>query len=336
MEPGLSSRDRLAPAAGGRLAVWAPPTGMLARQQGARNPEAFSARHGCATLRFAMERERHDSGPPLPPGPGGAMPILLSFGLVAFLLVSFLTMGTLIEWLRPGGTNDPVNLLFVGLVAFPLTVLAGLQVDPAGFVSLRVGLGVGPTRAMTATFAILLGLAAVLPLSELDNVVQHYLPLGDEEQVALLKLVAFDGWAGHLAKVLALAVVTPIGEEILFRGVMQRWLRRSHGRLAAIVVSSLLFGLAHLSLRLFVPVFLLGLAFAWIADRAHSALPTIGAHAAYNAVPFLFPPQVADVPGWTPAPGTEAAHLPVAWVTGSSVACLVLLYLIWWSTLRRE
>jgi len=33
-----------------------------------------------------MERERRDSGPPLPPGPGGAYPVLVSFAIVVFLL----------------------------------------------------------------------------------------------------------------------------------------------------------------------------------------------------------------------------------------------------------
>jgi membrane protease YdiL (CAAX protease family) len=283
-----------------------------------------------------MGRERRDTGPPLPPGPGGVLPILVSVGLVAFLLAGFLTLGAIIEWLRPGGLDDPVNLLLVGLVAFPLSVFVGLRIDPAGFESLRTGLGAGPTRTATATFAILFGLAAVLPLSEVDNMVQHFLPLSDEEQRALFKLVAFDGWTSQLAKVLAIAVVTPIGEEILFRGIILRWLRRSYGRLLAILGSAVLFSAAHLSLRMLLPIFLLGLAFGWVADRARSALPTIGAHAAYNAVPFLFPPDVADVPGWTPAPGSEPAHLPALWVVGSAATCLVLLYLIWWSTLRRD
>jgi hypothetical protein len=283
-----------------------------------------------------MERERRDSGPPLPPGPGGAYPVLVSIAIVVFLLAGFLTLGAVVEWVRPGGSDDPINLLFVGLAIFPLTVLVALQLDREGFETLRGGLGLRPSRSATAVVALLFGLAAVLPLAELDNILQGVFPLDEAERTALLKLIGYQDWASHLAKVFAIAVVTPIGEEIIFRGIVLRWLRRSYGRLAAVAVSSLLFAAAHLSVRMFLTVLLLGIAFGWIADRARSVLPTIGAHAAYNAVPFLFPPQVADVPGWAPAADTSAAHLPTLWVVGSSAACIVLLYFIWWTTLRRD
>jgi membrane protease YdiL (CAAX protease family) len=283
-----------------------------------------------------MERERRESGPPLPPGPGGSWPLVVSVALVAFLLAGFLTLGSLVEWLRPGGLRDPVNLLLVGLAVFPLTVLVGLRLDPDGFDRLRSGLTLGPARTSTGVFALLFGLAAVLPLAELDNLLQYLVPQDAAERTELLRLVAFDGWGSQLAKVFAIAVVTPIGEELIFRGILLRWLRRSYGRLAALAASSVLFGAAHLSLRLFLPTLLLGLAFGWMVDRGRSVLPAIGAHAAYNAVPFLLSPDVADVPGWTPAADAGIAHLPPLWVVGSSAACVVLLYLIWWSTLRRD
>lgn len=283
-----------------------------------------------------MERERRESGPPLPPGPGGSWPLVVSVALVAFLLAGFLTLGALVEWLRPGGLRDPVNLLLVGLAVFPLTVLVGLRLDPDGFDRLRSGLTLGPARTSTGVFALLFGLAAVLPLAELDNLLQYLVPQDAAERTELLRLVAFDGWGSQLAKVFAIAVVTPIGEELIFRGILLRWLRRSYGRLAALAASSVLFGAAHLSLRLFLPTLLLGLAFGWMVDRGRSVLPAIGAHAAYNAVPFLISPDVADVPGWTPAADAGIAHLPPLWVVGSSAACVVLLYLIWWSTLRRD
>ncbi|MBN1773324.1 MAG: CPBP family intramembrane metalloprotease [Deltaproteobacteria bacterium] len=283
-----------------------------------------------------MERERRESGPPLPPGPGGAWPVLVSVALVAFLLAGMFTLAALVEWLRPGGILDPVNLLLVGLAIFPLTVLVGLRIDPDGFARLRDGLTLGPARTSTTVFALLLGLAAVLPVAELDNLLQYLVPQDPEERRQLLRMMSFEGWASQLAKVFAIAVVTPIGEELIFRGILLRWLRRSYGRLPALLGSSVLFAVAHLSLRGLLPYVLLGLAFGWVVDRSRSVLPAIGAHAAYNAVPFLFPPELADVPGWTPAADAAIAHLPSLWVVGSSAACVVLLYLIWWSTLRRD
>jgi membrane protease YdiL (CAAX protease family) len=283
-----------------------------------------------------MEHERRDSGPPLPPGPGGAYPVLVSIAIVVFLLAGLVTVHAVVDWVRPGGNDDPINMLFAGLAVFPLTVLVALQLDREGFDTLRGGLGLRPSRSATVILALLFGLAAVLPLAELDNILQGVFPLDEAERTALLKLYGYEDWTAHLAKVLALAVVTPIGEEIIFRGIVLRWLRRSYGRLAAVAVSSLLFAAAHLSLRNFLIILLLGIAFGWIADRARSVLPTICAHAAFNGVPLLILSQIADVPGFVPTADTSAAHLPTLWVVGSSAACIVLLYLIWWTTLRRN
>ena len=57
-----------------------------------------------------MDEERRESGPPLPPAAGGFLPLALSLALAAFLLSAFATLGTLAEYVRPGGLRDPMNL----------------------------------------------------------------------------------------------------------------------------------------------------------------------------------------------------------------------------------
>lgn len=49
----------------------------------------------------------------------------------------------------------------------------------------------------------------------------------------------------HWADLLILAAIAGIGEEILFRGVLQPWLERAWGLNAGLVASSLVFGLVH-------------------------------------------------------------------------------------------
>lgn len=49
----------------------------------------------------------------------------------------------------------------------------------------------------------------------------------------------------HWADLLILAAVAGIGEEVLFRGVLQPWLERAWGLDAGLIASSLVFGLIH-------------------------------------------------------------------------------------------
>ena len=65
-------------------------------------------------------------------------------------------------------------------------------------------------------------------------------------------------------------------------------------------------------------------------------MPAVATHTLYNATPFLLPPGAFDIPGWAPAPGETVQHLPAPLVVGGGAACLILVYAVWWSTLKRD
>jgi uncharacterized protein len=85
---------------------------------------------------------------------------------------------------------------------------------------------------------------------------------------------------------LAVVVVAPFAEELLFRGLGTRVLAFA-GTAVAIVVTALAFALVH-GLLVAVPslgIFALGL--AWLRIRSDSVWPAVVAHAAYNLVGVL-------------------------------------------------
>lgn len=90
--------------------------------------------------------------------------------------------------------------------------------------------------------------------------------------------------SGTLTGVLAVAVVAPVVEELIFRGlILNRLSRVMPGWLAA-VLSSAAFGVCHRHPVWFAYAFVLGAFFALLDLRAQSILPSILGHIAFNAI----------------------------------------------------
>ena len=88
------------------------------------------------------------------------------------------------------------------------------------------------------------------------------------------------GWV--VFSVIALAVITPIAEEIFFRGFVLRGLSGSWGFVPALVVSSTLFAAFHLQPGVIIPVFVTALLLGGLYRYTGSVLPCIAVHAAQN------------------------------------------------------
>lgn len=84
---------------------------------------------------------------------------------------------------------------------------------------------------------------------------------------------------------LSIALLAPVLEEMLFRGAIEgRLLRVWQNPWAAIVVSSLIFGIVHMNPAQIPFAFLLGMMFGWLYYRTGSLLPGIVGHVLNNSV----------------------------------------------------
>ena len=92
------------------------------------------------------------------------------------------------------------------------------------------------------------------------------------------------GWWGAFFKV---AVVAPVVEELIFRGLILHGFRRNYNGFWAVFMSALLFALFHLNPWQFPTTFVLGLLLGWIMLRTNSILLVILGHSINNALVLL-------------------------------------------------
>jgi len=79
------------------------------------------------------------------------------------------------------------------------------------------------------------------------------------------------------------AVVAPIVEEIMFRGVLYGWLRDHYGKLISTLVSAFIFAVVHPQGALgIVPLSLIGCGLAFIREWRGSLIPCMLAHSLVN------------------------------------------------------
>ena len=121
----------------------------------------------------------------------------------------------------------------------------------------------------------------LLFLSELNALFLQFLGhFGYED--AGIRLPSMDGF-GFLGVLLVVAVLPAVFEEIMFRGVLLKGLK-SFGEVGSVLLCGALFALYHQNPAQTLYQFCCGAAYALIAVRAGSVLPTIFAHCFNNAL----------------------------------------------------
>ena len=129
-----------------------------------------------------------------------------------------------------------------------------------------------------------------------------------------------------LSAIFAAAVIAPLGEELLFRGIILGGLLAHHTRVSAVLLSAVFFGLLHLDPWTFTPIFISGVVWAWWVIRTGSLLPAVFGHALNNLIAVVILHfhisgldmsgdlnDVAFNPWWFSAAGVALAALGLWW-----------------------
>ncbi len=199
---------------------------------------------------------------------------------VSVLFITFLlTMGTqLLGFFFPG---KGILVLAEIMLVLPALVLVLLKRFPMVSV-FRWHLK--DPRLFIAGSVIGLGLSPVS--DELDRLVQIAVPMPSEILKAIESFMRFRNAGEMVLLFLTLVVVTPVVEEMLFRGLLQGAFERSVDVNKAVFSTALIFTFIHFNPWWAAEILIAGVLLGVLAWRSDSILPCIAMHAVTNGLSF--------------------------------------------------
>ena len=90
-----------------------------------------------------------------------------------------------------------------------------------------------------------------------------------------------------VAGFVSLAVITPLYEEFIFRGVLFKGLRRKLPFWLSAAITSAVFAVAHMQWNVAVDVFALSLVLCFLVEKSQSIFPGVLLHALKNSIAFI-------------------------------------------------
>lgn len=141
-------------------------------------------------------------------------------------------------------------------------------------------------------WVVVLTLGTIIPSMWVDEQLKLSMPSAVER---LLAGIMSERW-GYLA----IGVLTPVAEEMVFRGAIQRVLQRvfsKYNHWLPIFISAIVFGAAHGNTAQFVHAFAMGTLLGWMYYRTDSVIPGVALHLVNNTVAFVLynvMPSIAD------------------------------------------
>jgi membrane protease YdiL (CAAX protease family) len=247
---------------------------------------------GAVSLAGSQAMERRASGGHAYEGPS---PVLVFAATVPIVYFALIVLGAPLAALGVDAPRPLVELLLVGIQAAAYAAIVRLVVVGTGALSWAdMGFRHSAGRALgdLAWGAVFAGpaIAATVVVSGILIAIFQVAPEGP--------LPPTGEPSGLVLHLLAGAVLAPIGEEIIFRGVALTAWARTFGERSGILRSALFFALAHvilvggatvgeaagLTVVGFASRLPVALLLGWVFVRRRSIYAAIGLHAAFNAV----------------------------------------------------
>jgi len=136
----------------------------------------------------------------------------------------------------------------------------------------------------------------------------------------------FENDYGIYGAILKVAIIAPIIEELIFRGIIMHGLMRNYSKFTAVFISALMFALFHLNPWQFPATFILGLLLGFLMLRTRNILLCILGHAINNGLVLFSMQYWSEIQNSSFSESSKSNQLIIS-VLIASVA-LMLIFLI--------
>lgn len=211
--------------------------------------------------------------------------------MFSFFVVAALTFGVLAKYLPELGALSETTvgqLLFGGLIYAAVLLLVVLPVwlmKGRGYVTRLLGVDKRPTRSIW--WVPFLVWVVYMAATIIAAVAASYLPWVDGQQA---QDVGFDDLTQpiqYLVAFVALVIIPPIAEELLFRGYLFGRLRERFGFWFTTIVVSIVFGIVHMQWNVGIDVAVLSVFLCYLRERTGTIWASIVLHTIKNGLAYF-------------------------------------------------
>ncbi len=149
-------------------------------------------------------------------------------------------------------------------------------------------LRINPISSETIKLTTMFSIGLIILSDEFDRLIQVFIP-SPNYIVDLNNLLQPDSVFGYILLIIAIAIIAPIGEELLFRGFLQQFLEQHWKDITrAILITSLFFSIIHMNPYWFIQIYILGIMLGFLSWKTNSIFPPLILHALNNGTALLF------------------------------------------------
>lgn len=230
------------------------------------------------------------------------------------------------------------GLIILMSVVVPPLVILGIASHKNG-TTLGATLSWGRVNGRTVIPVVLMTISLAFVISEVENLVIHYLIPADLYRDYLkqfMEIFFFERPADLVLGLLSIGMVGPFMEEAVFRGIIYRGIASHRGTAYGIAASSVLFMAVHINPLQFPGALILGLIYSTMISRGYRISDTVVAHSLHNSISLLFLFEVIRLPGMNLTPGGAVGHVSI-WIVTAGVAVFITAFslIIRWAPISR-
>jgi len=190
----------------------------------------------------------------------------------------------------------------------------------------RINFNLGALAALTIIIAFP-AINLLASLNEQLSMPQWMLDMEQKAQVLTKAFMNVDSLGGLLLNIFMIAVLPAIGEELIFRGIIQKIFADLSGKIVwGVIISAVLFSAMHLQFQGFLPRFALGVLFSYFYIWSGSLWLPIIAHFINNSIAIIGYTLIYK--GNLPAEAENVGGFGVMWPLGLMSLGLVLILLL--------